>query len=212
MNVYFISGLAADRRVFKYIQLPSVYKPVYLDWIKPTPKESLQSYALKLATAINKNERFILVGLSLGGMIAAEIAKQYHPEQLILISSIPTHKHLPVYFKIIGKLRVHKIVPVSFLKSASIIKRFFTAETTADKMYLKQAIRESDPAFIKWAINAILQWKGTAANNYVHIHGTKDLLLPCKYTAPTHFIKGGGHMMILTHGKEISEVMRQVLK
>jgi pimeloyl-ACP methyl ester carboxylesterase len=211
MKVYFISGLAADRRVFKYIELSPGYEPVYIDWISPDLKETLKDYALRLASSINKTEPFVLVGLSLGGMIATEIAKQFAPEKLILISSIPAAHHLPFYFRILGALGIHKIVPVSFLKSASIIKRFFSAETSADKVYLRQAIKESDPAFIKWAINAILKWKGRAFGNCIHIHGNKDLLLPCRYTKPTHVIKGGGHMMILTHGKEINKVLESAL-
>ena len=60
MKVYFISGLAADSRVFKHIRLPEKYQPVYLDWIKANKNESLESYALRLAKKIDMNEKFIL--------------------------------------------------------------------------------------------------------------------------------------------------------
>lgn len=212
MKVYFISGLAADRRVFKYIRLPSRFEPEYIDWISPKPGEPLKDYSLRIGSVINKNEPFILVGLSLGGMIATEIARQNPPVKLVLISSIPVSADLPFYFRAIGKLGLHKVVPVSFLKSASIIKRFFSAEATADKNYLRQAIRESDPVFVRWAVNAILNWKATEPVECVHIHGTQDLLLPCKYTKPTHFIKGAGHMMILTRGREINHILQEILK
>ncbi|RYD69520.1 MAG: hypothetical protein EOP53_27030, partial [Sphingobacteriales bacterium] len=65
MKVYFISGLAADCRVFKRIQLPAGFESVYLDWIPPLPNESLQSYAMRMAESIDTNEPFALVGLSM---------------------------------------------------------------------------------------------------------------------------------------------------
>lgn len=210
MNVYFISGLAADKRVFKYIELPQGFEALHLEWIKPIPTETLKDYAFRLGSGIDRTKPFILVGLSLGGMIATEIAKRYPSRKTIIISSIPSHKYLPGYFRFAGKINLHKIIPVSLFKSASIFKRFFTAESPSDKKYIKQAIRESDPDFIKWAINAILNWNDDNDIEYLHIHGSKDELLPLKYTNPTHIIKGGGHLMVLNHYREINNIIAEV--
>src|SRR5687767_12739166 len=111
MKVYFISGLAADKRVFKYISLPAGCEAVHLEWITPQKDETLASYALRLAAAINREEPFALVGLSFGGMLATEIAKQYKPAVTILISSVPVAKQLPGYFRMAGKMGLHKFVP-----------------------------------------------------------------------------------------------------
>ena len=88
MKVYFISGLAADSRVFKHIQLPSGYQAHYLDWITPLPNESLKGYALRLSEAIDLKEPFVIAGLSMGGMIATEIANIYQPAACILFCSV----------------------------------------------------------------------------------------------------------------------------
>ena len=53
MKVYFISGLAADKRIFKNLRLPEGFEPVYLDWISPLKDESLRDYALRLAKKID---------------------------------------------------------------------------------------------------------------------------------------------------------------
>ena len=212
MKVYFISGLAADRRVFKYIEVPGDYEIVHLDWIEPIQNETLSSYALRLAEKINTHETFALVGLSMGGMIAVEISRHFHPIHTILISSVPSSEQLPTYFKWAAKINLHKLVPVSMVKSASIIKRLFTAETPEDKIILKQIIRESDPKFIKWAMGAILKWKGKELPaSYIHIHGTRDELLPMRYTRPTHSIQKGGHLMVLNHSSEINKILKEVL-
>lgn len=211
MKVYFISGLGADRRVFKNIQLPEGFEVVYLDWIPALTEESLESYALRLGEAIDRSRPFIVVGLSMGGMLATAIARYYKPAATILISSVPSSAHLPGYFKIAAKLRLHKIVPVSFLKSMSVLKRTFTTKTAEDKKLLCQVIRESDPAFIRWAMDAILKWKSEELPaSYIHIHGSRDEILPLRYTKPTHIIKGAGHLMVVNQAKEINAILREI--
>jgi pimeloyl-ACP methyl ester carboxylesterase len=212
MKVYFISGLAADRRVFNHIVLPEGFTPVYLDWIKPLHKEVLQDYSIRLAGGINRDEEFILIGLSMGGMIAAEIAKMYEPRATILVSSAPTHKQLPIRFKVAWRLRLHRIVPARFFKSLSILKRLFTAESAADKKLLRDVIRDSDPEFIRWALGAVLQWRNEDIPEHLwHIHGTRDHILPFKRTRPTHVIQNGSHLMIVTRAEELNHILHEIL-
>lgn len=212
MKVYFISGLAADSRVFKHIRLPEGFEIVHLHWIDPQKNESLESYALRLADKIDRNERFVLIGLSMGGMIASEIAKKYKPAVTILLSSVPTYKDFPVAFKIAYRTRLHKVVPTSFLKSASIIKRFFSAEDAQDKIILRQVIKDSDTGFIRWALGAILQWKNEdIPGSLWHIHGTNDRVLPIRYTKPTHIISKGGHLMVMSRAGELNELIKKLL-
>jgi pimeloyl-ACP methyl ester carboxylesterase len=212
MKVYFISGLAADKRVFKHIRLPDGFEIIHLDWITPRKKESLEAYSLRLAENIQTGEPFVLVGLSMGGMIASEIAKKYTPSATILLSSIPAHRYLPTHLKLVGKLRLHKLMPVAVVKSAAIMKRLFTAETPDDKITLKQIIRDSDTAFIRWAMDAILKWKNEdIPQPLYHLHGTRDEVLPVKYTRPTHIIKKGGHLMVMNRATEVNHFLAETL-
>jgi pimeloyl-ACP methyl ester carboxylesterase len=213
VKVYFISGLAADRRIFKNICLPEGFEPVYLDWIQPQSSESLSGYALRLANKIDQSEKFVLVGMSMGGMIAVEIAKKLHPVLTILISSIPASKHLPPYFRLAARLYLHHLVTIRLMKVAAIAKRFFTTETKEDKEMLKTIIRESDPAFIKWALKAILQWDNAEVPEHlIHIHGSKDEILLIRFTQPTHVIAKAGHMMVMNKASEINEILAEVLR
>lgn len=212
MKAYFISGLGADSRVFRNIHLPSHYQAIYLDWIPPQKNESLPSYASRLSEKINEGEEFILIGLSFGGMLAVEIAKKLNPVQTILISSIPSSQHLPGYFRFASALRLHKIVPVSLLRSAALAKRLFTTETNEDKKMLRQMIRNCDARFIRWAMHAILNWKSEEVPaNIVHVHGTKDEILPKRYTKPTHTIAGAGHMLVLNRANEVNKILGEIL-
>lgn len=212
MNVYFISGLAADSRVFKHIKLPEGYDTIYLDWIKPLNNETLKAYSMRLAEAIDKEEPFIVVGLSMGGMIATEIANEYKPKACILFCSVPTHTQMPHYYKWAYFLRLHKLVPVPLLKKISMLKRGFAPDNKTDQLLLKQVIKDSDPEFIRWAMHAILQWKNDVIPAHLwHIHGNKDGILPIRYTNPTHRVAGGNHLMIMSRADELNDFLKEVL-
>jgi pimeloyl-ACP methyl ester carboxylesterase len=211
MKIYFISGLGADERVFKHIKLPSNCEPVHLSWIKPGKNESLHDYAMRMAERINPDEKFALIGLSFGGMIATEIAKKFKPEKVILISSIPSTEQLPIYYKLAGKIGLQKILPISFIKNAAFVKRLITNERSEDKKMLRAMIRECDDDFIRWAMTAILKWDNKdIPKNLVHLHGTNDGILPVHYTKPTHPIRNGSHLMVLTKAREINGILRSL--
>jgi len=212
MKVYFISGLAADSRVFKNIRLPAHCEAVFLEWIAPLKKESLSSYASRLSAEIDTREPFAIIGLSMGGMMVSEIVKQLHPVATILISSVPASNQLPFYFKAAGALQLHKLVPVNMVKQAAKIKRVFTTETEEDKMILRAIISESDNDFIRWAMDAVLTWRNEVIPaTYIHIHGTRDEVIPIRFTKPTHTIRNAGHLMVMNRSTEINKILEEVL-
>lgn len=212
-RIYFISGLGADRRVFKKLVFPPDFELVYLDWIAPQANESLEDYAGRLALKIDTSTPFYLVGLSFGGMLATEIAKKLHPIHTFLISSSPVFKGLPWYYRMAGSLRLQKLLPVGLLKKGNGIGlKFLGATTEKERMLLKQLIVDSDPAFMKWALTCILTWRNKERpGNLTHIHGSADHILPIRYYKPDIVIKNGGHFMVYANAKEISESMTHQL-
>ncbi len=212
MKVYFICGLAADSRVFKHIQLPVGHEPVYLNWIRPEKNESLSSYSLRLAKNIDPAEKFSLIGLSMGGMIAVEIAKHFKPASTILISSVPSAAHLPKYYRVAAFMHLHQLVPITLVQKISVLKRLFTTETAEDKIMLKDMIRKSEPYFIRWAMNAVLTWQNKEVPQPLfQIHGSKDAILPKRCTTPTHVINTGGHLMIMNRAEQINAILNEIL-
>jgi pimeloyl-ACP methyl ester carboxylesterase len=212
MKVYFIPGLGADKRVFKNIELPGGYEMVNIDWLEPAKEESLPHYAQRLANSINPAEPFVMVGLSFGGMLTAEISRLFKPAKTILISSLPSPKNLPPYFKILAPLKLQNIIPISLFKNASLVKRLFTTETREDKDLLRKIISETDPHFIRWALGAILTWDGPETHGkFYHIHGSADKLLPVRFVHPTHIIKGGGHLMVMNRAAEVNRILEMIL-
>ena len=212
MKSYFISGLGADKRAFYKIQLPPGYQPVYLDWLPPGKQETFPHYAKRFSELIDAGEDFILVGLSFGGMLASEIAKIISPKKTIIISSLSCYKELPWYFKLAGGLRLHTIIPSSFYKQATLLNRFMGTGDKEMKAIVYEYVKKTDPAFIRWSLQAILNWEQTERlPGLVHIHGLSDHLLPCRYVKADYKVQKGGHLMVFNKAEEINLLLRQIL-
>jgi pimeloyl-ACP methyl ester carboxylesterase len=212
MKAYFIPGLAADKRVFRHIQLPENFEAVFLEWLTPLESETLPQYAYRLAEQIDINQPYIIIGLSFGGMLAVEIAKKYPAGQLILIASIPSHHHLPAYYRTAYRIGLHNIIGVNLMKKAVFFKRYFTSESKEDRQMIREMARDMDPWFIKWAFKAIVNWK-TDDQELVanHIHGTRDIILPLSFTKADYTISGAGHLMIFNKADEINRILDSLL-
>ncbi|MBS1659919.1 MAG: alpha/beta hydrolase [Bacteroidetes bacterium] len=212
MRVYFIPGIGADYRLFTHVQLPEGFTPSYIHWIDPHDKETLPDYAFRLTSQIDTTEPFILVGLSLGGMMAVEIAKRIQPLCTIIISSIPVTNHLPKYFKVAGRLGMGKLVPASFLKVASSVKHGLTMRPASNRKLMFDIIKDGDDRFIRWAITAVLEWENTEVPKpFFHIHGTRDEIFPIGLTTPTHIVEKGGHMFVVSQPDILNSMLKEII-
>lgn len=212
MRVYFIPGIGADYRLFTHVKLPEGYEAFYIHWLDPYDKEKLGDYAYRLIAQIDTSEPFILVGLSLGGMMAVEIAKRITPVCTIIISSIPIPHHLPVYFRVAGKLGIAKIVPASLLKIASSTKHALTMKLASNRKLMFDIIKVGDDRFIRWALNAVLEWENEEIpKNLYHIHGTRDEIFPIGLTNPTHIVEKAGHMFVVSNPEKANAILREII-
>ncbi|MDR2222930.1 MAG: alpha/beta hydrolase [Flavobacteriaceae bacterium] len=210
-KVYILSGLGVDKRVFNNFKFDGL-DVEYIDWIPSTKEESLSAYAKRLANNIQHKES-ILIGLSFGGMVAMEIAKIIETKKVILIASAKNQYELPLYFRIIGKIGLNKIVPGKLLKANNYITNwFFGVQTQQEKLLLKSILHDTNPVFLKWAINEIINWNNTVEPiNTIHIHGNSDRILPISYTKADYCINKGGHFMTINKSREIEEIIQHII-
>lgn len=210
-TIYLFSGLGADERVFQCLDF-SDFSVVHIHWIKPDKDETIENYASRMLKQIKSN-RPILVGYSFGGIMAIEVAKQIETEKIITIASINTKDELPFYFRLTGKLNLHKLIPMGLVKHSNFFTNWmFGAETKFDKELLKQIIHDTDTQFLKWAIDKVLKWNNSIQiKNLTHIHGTKDRILPYRYVTNNITINNGGHLMLLNKSEELNKIIREIL-
>ena len=211
-KVYFISGLGADKRVFSFLDL-SFCEPIYINWIEPHKKESLESYALRLRKSIRESNP-IIVGISFGGMLATEMAKADPTIKAIIISSNKTAKEFPKYLRAGKYFPFYKWMPGKMMKrSAHLIKWIFGKNGKEQKRVYLEIVKDTDTDFVKWAITSILNWKNEEVpKNLVHMHGTADRLLPHRLVKADHLIKGGNHVMPMDSHEEVSALLKELIQ
>ena len=211
-KIYCISGLGTDEKVFCNLNIEG-YSLEFIPWLKPQIRETITQYSKRMAGPI-REARPILLGVSFGGMVAIEIAKQMNVDKLILVSSIKSTNELPTWMRIVGKLQLNKILTVRSNKLTEKFDNDQLGVTTAEEKILVNYYRKNaDPIYLNWAINQVLNWKNSwHPQSVFHIHGNKDKMFPIRNIRPTHVIEGGTHIMILNRGVEISNRINSIMQ
>ncbi len=211
-TIYCISGLGADERAFSKLKIDG-YDLKIIHWLMPEAGESLQQYALRMRAAINE-ENPILMGLSFGGMVCTEIAKQIPVEKIILISSVKSSKELPLWMKTVAILKLNKIIPLKSTKFTQPIQNKILGLQTAEEKALVACFRrEVDLPYTTWAVNQAINWKNDWQHPHIyHIHGDNDHMFPIKNIKPTFTIKKAGHFMIMNRADEVSKCVNSILQ
>lgn len=210
-TIYCISGLGADEKAFGKLKIKDHVLKV-LTWLDPLPKERLAAYAKRMREQIPE-ERPLLMGLSFGGIICTEIARQIPVEKIIVISSITSAKELPFWMRTVAFLSLHKIFPLKSTRlTAPVQNRFLGVTNEEDKRIAVAYRKAADPLFTRWAVDLIVNWQhGERLPGITHIHGDNDKIFPSKKIQADHLIKGGGHFMIMNRAAEVSHIINSIL-
>lgn len=214
MNVYFISGLGADKQAFERLRIPDRFSVHHLGWIKNKKDETLNDYAKRLAAFIDTTQPYALVGLSMGGMIASAMSEFLKPIKTILISSVGCTEEFPPLLKFARLTQIHRLMPSFLFRRPNVFAYWlFGAKSKNEKRIMAYIISNSDPGFVKWSIGAILSWNNKVRpKSLYHIHGDKDKILPIKYTRPDAVVKNGSHFMVWTKAGEVSKLLAAALE
>lgn len=206
-TIYCISGLGADQRVFQKLSIRGA-RLVPVHWADYDKHDDLSCYAQKLSAQITDEDPVIL-GLSFGGMLAAEIARLRPVKQLFLVSSAKDATELPHMGGLARFVINRKLIPVGLSRIAmQPIYEQFGTKTPEEKALLRDILNQSDPGFTRWALKAMFNWQTRDhVNAIVHIHGTADRLISPVTVKPTHWIEGGTHFMIYQRAAEVSRII-----
>lgn len=207
-RIYLLPGFGADKRLFNVFR-PDGAEVHCMDWILPHAEESLAAYAARLAGEIDTSVPFSIAGVSLGGMVALELSRLVPAQKIFLISSIKRHTEMPWYYRLMGKMGLHKLFPPSFLrKNAFLIRPFFGRMNKKQYEVYKDMLLHTSEVFLRWGVSAILKWRNTEVPaNLVHIHGTGDVVFPARYIRNYIPVKGGSHYMIVTRAREVGRIV-----
>ncbi|MDP9042461.1 MAG: alpha/beta hydrolase [Bacteroidota bacterium] len=213
MNLYFISGLGADKRIFQNLVLPDTFKVHYIEWLTVNPEETMASYCMRLSKQIDPDKPFSLLGMSFGGVVAIEMSKIVSPVQTVLISSYCFKYEVPRLYIFIGKMKLYKLLPTRFLlKPNNFVFRLFGAYNPAVKNLLINILQDTDPKFFEWSVNQLFLWNNLwKPKNMLRIHGTADKILPYKTSMGAIPVEGGEHLMVYNKSEVVSDILKKNL-
>lgn len=210
-KIYLIPGMGADARLFEGLLREGLDFEV-LEFIPPLSRETLPDYAQRLARSIDVHQPFIIGGVSLGGVMATEIAHAHAAQGLLLISSVKHAGEFPLYFRLGRYLPLHRLFSGGFLRRhGPRASRKHLPDW--QQVILRDLRRDADDAFIEWAIHAVIHWRGRHLHpNCLHIHGTRDFMLPGLFLGRRVSVPGGRHVMVVTHARQIVSIIHRWLK
>lgn len=212
-TIYFVPGQGADDRLFDSLKLHKSFEIRDIKYFTPSKNMTMSEFARQLATQIDTTKPFILIGVSLGGMLSTEMSDFLNPEEIILISSAKQHTELPKRYTFQQKIPIYKALPPRTIKAgAKIMQPIVEPDRNKQKTTFKSMLDRKDPKFLKRTIHMIINWERTAhRTDIIHIHGNNDKTIPIKNVNYDYLIENGSHMMALTRSQEISEIINSIL-
>lgn len=210
---YFLPGQGSDERMFSKITLDSNYKIVHITYPSPQKNCTLKEYAKIISKQIDTSQKYILIGVSLGGMICCELADYLHPQKIIIISSAKCSSELPLRYRFQKNIPLHTIVPKVIVKiGAQILQPIVEPDRKKEKATFISMLKRKTPNYYKRTVAMIINWeRQESSDKIVHIHGTKDHTIPIRNVKVNYKITNGSHMMALTCGEEINRLILTIL-
>jgi len=192
-------GMGASPKIFEYLKFPVFYEIVFLSWILPFEKEPLSNYAKRMSEFV-KHKNPILIGVSFGGILVQEMTKYIKCDKIIIISSIKSRDELSGVMKISSVLGLHRLIPSYLIRNIeSLVYLFYGSKMKKKFLLYRKYFTVRDPAYILWAINCIVNWRGIIIKNkLIHIHGNIDRIFKIKKIKNPYIKINGDHAIIIT--------------
>jgi len=199
-----IPGMGADHRMFDGIALPE-FNLHRANWIPHRVGESLSVYSARFAEHYGVTAADILIGVSMGGIIAGAIAQKIPPQRLILVSSCTDIRQLSSIIRILSPMG-----PLSPFELARWLPRGLLPRHRELALAM---LADQDMAFVRWACSAVMEWRGIPRiPKTVTIHGSADRVFPIRRQPQIEVtIPDGGHLMVMDRAGEVAAAIRSSL-
>jgi pimeloyl-ACP methyl ester carboxylesterase len=215
ITLYCFPGQGSDHRLFDSLTVAQGYEIKVIEYGTPEAGMSMRDFALSLTDRIDTSRPFVLVGVSLGGMICAELNEILQPEKTIIISSAKNCRELPRRYRFHKNVPLYRLLPGSLLLAgAKFLQPIVEPDSRNKKETFQSMLAAKDPVYMERTVQMIINWDRLEnSKNLYHIHGTRDHTLPIgKIKSPTHVVEKGSHMMTLTRTDEVSGILNSILE
>ena len=205
-------GMGANPRIFEFISLSERYDVNFLSWIPPQKNESLEHYAMRMCQRV-KHQNPILIGVSFGGVLVQEMARQMDCKKIIIISSVKSNQEMPKHIKLAQVTNAHRLLPTQWIKNLETLALFVFGNGIQRRLdHYKRYLSERDPEYLSWAIDRLVKWnRNSPHKGIIHIHGAQDSIFPVKNIQDPFIKIDGDHAIILTKSDWFNKNLPKIL-
>jgi pimeloyl-ACP methyl ester carboxylesterase len=187
--IYVLPGMGADSTMYAgaWRTLPNCF---FIEWPPYKNENTIEKIGQRVAVEAGIKDGAILVGSSLGGIVACEIAKLRNLKHLFLIGGAKKKEEINDLLALIHPLA--DLLPIEFIQR---VAGKIPNEVT--KMF-----NRSQAEFIRAMCKAIFEWPGLDDTVFrpARIHGKFDRVIPVPPDAQK--VVDGGHLIAMTHAQE----------
>ena len=193
--IHAIPGMGADRRMYPapWSSLPDFSAH---DWVHHSDERSLAEVARSMCEARGIQDGDVIVGSSLGGMVACEMTKIRSIPALYLVGSAVRKEEVSRILAILHPLV--RVAPIEWVR--------FSAGKVP--MEIAQMFAGIETSFVRTMCSAIFEWDGlgTTSTKVFRIHGKHDLVIPPPRQVDLSL--DGGHLISMTHAEECAAFVK----
>jgi len=213
ITINLIPGQGSDRRIFSELNFEGNHEINHLTYLIPHKAESLGAYSKRMAAQIDPSKKNIIIGVSLGGMIATEMHEIVKPEKTIIISSAKSYQELPIQYRLQRLIPFYRILSNNLAQKAALfVQPIVEPDRNKRKELFISMLSDKNPVFLNRAIGMIINWQREKyPDNIIHIHGDNDKTIPIKNVKYDYLIENGSHMMTLTRAEELNDILDQII-
>lgn len=211
VSIILFSGMGADATIFSEQKqdFPDLIVP---EWIVPRDEEDLSSYCARWSEQSSPGIPCILGGASFGGIVALEMSRHLDALGCLLIGSVRGPQQLPRRIRMLrglaGSLR---FVPMTLLQRLAAASGAVAQNVDARHLAgVAHQFAASNGTLIRWSARQLLHWRSTYPELEVrHIHGDRDRIFPISCVQPDDIVRGGGHVISMTHPQQVNQFIRK---
>lgn len=171
----------------------------FVDWASHVDAASIPELAAAVAHRNCCGRECVLIGSSLGGIVATEMTRLISVPHLFLVGTAVQPDE-------IGML-LRWLAPLAHLTPFQLAQRL----AASLPVELFQMFGDTDPEFLRRMCRAIGEWKGgpVAAGKIHRVHGRHDPVIPPP--ADVDLLLAAGHLVAMTHADDCVAFVRERL-
>jgi pimeloyl-ACP methyl ester carboxylesterase len=211
LNFYLIPGMGADSRLYQRYQLPG--KIHFIQWVHPKNSRTLGDYSKMIAEQVTTKNN-VIIGSSMGGMLATELSRHISTLATILLSAPIGRQQFPWFLKAISASRVHNLIsPRGIMRLVKICDVFMGFKSKEQRALFYEMLHSNGADFLHFNVRAVLDWSNIhpPTGDYIQIIGDRDFLFDVSRIPDAIALKGSGHFTTFEKSDEICGIIRDEL-